>query len=271
MTVKHRDYFFLALGFLLIAAVAINYIPIITAAILVIFTLSLWSYKYFSKRNSRIGIYLSWFCAIILGIVVGLYRPHGFNYPLVFGVERLYEGGLPFTLYANIAKFFAGIIIVYFLLSSKSVSSAYIKSPFKQFLLVTVVAFCVLGAACEIIGLAFHTKLLKYIVLFGLVNLIITCLAEEAFMRLLLQEQIQRFISGTVAHKFWQESIPLVITTFIFVLTHAVHDFNAVVVFAIAGFSYGLVYSLTKNLWACVAVHCTVNIIHFSFLTYPLY
>ena len=133
-----------------------------------------------------------------------------------------------------------------------------------------MLALFTLIVAYKILGLAFHVKPFKYIVLFGLVNLIITCLAEEAFMRLLLQEQIQKFISGAVTHKLWQEFIPLITTTFIFVLTHSVQGFNAVLAFAVAGFSYGLVYSLTKNLWACVAVHFAVNIIHFSFLTYPL-
>ena len=270
MIIKHRNYFSIALGLMLITAVAIKYIPMLTAGLVIIFAASLWFYDFFLKQNNRIGFYVSWLCAIILGILVGLYRPHDFNYPLVFSVERLHAGGLPSSLYVNTAKFFAGLIILYFFLAQRSVASAYIQSRFAQFIVAVVLAVLVIALAYQIVDLQIHVKLFKYIVLFGLVNVLVTCLAEEAFMRLLLQEQIQKFIAGSIKQRFWQELIPLAITTFIFVLTHSVNGLNNIVVFAVAGFCYGLVYSLTKNIWACVVVHFAVNIIHFSFFTYPL-
>lgn len=106
--------------------------------------------------------------------------------------------------------------------------------------------------------------------MFGLVNLVVTCISEEAFMRLLVQAQIQNFISGAVKQKFWQELIPLVVATSLFTLIHFSSNLNVTLAYGLAGFLYGLVYSLTKNIWMCIAVHFGVNIIHFSFLTYPL-
>jgi len=270
MTIKHREYFLIALGLILATSIATTLIPFVTAGLVTIFTATLWFYDYFLKRDNRIGFYVCWLCAIILGILVGLYRPHDFNYPMVFSVEKFYEGGLPLSLYINVAKFFAGIIILYFLISYKTVAPAYIQSRLKQFAFSLVLAVLILSLAYSVLDLQFYLKPLKYIFLFGLVNLLVTCLAEETFMRLLLQAQIQKFIAGSIKQKFWQELIPLSITTFIFVLTHFVHGFNFILVFTVAGLCYGLVYSLTKNLWACIAVHFAVNIIHFSFLTYPL-
>ena len=72
-------------------------------------------------------MYLTWLLAIVLGIGVGLYRPAGFNYPLVFSVSQLHEGGSPFSLYINIAKLLAGYITVYLLISC----SAQAKPLFK--------------------------------------------------------------------------------------------------------------------------------------------
>ena len=270
MTIKNCEYFLIALGLILAVAVSEKLIPFVTAMLVAIFAAALWLYDYFTKRNNQIGFYVSWSCAIVLGILVGIYRPHNFNYPMVFSVERFYDGGLPLSLYINVAKFFAGIIILYFLLSSKAIAPVYIQSRLKQFAFALLLAILVLSLAYRVLDLQFHAKELKYIILFGFANLIVTCLAEEAFMRLLLQAQIQKFISSIVKQRFLQELIPLIVTTFIFLLTHFVHGFNFILVFTVAGFGYGLVYSLTKNVWACIAVHFAVNIIHFSFLTYPI-
>ena len=270
MTVKSHEYLVITIALFLTAAVAVNFIPFVTATLIAIFAASLWCYDYFLNHNNRIGFYVSWSCAIVLGILVGLYRPHDFNYPLVFSVEQFYDGGLPSSLYINIAKFFAGIITLFFLLSYKPVTPIYIQSKFSQFTFSLVLALLILGMAYEILDLQIHVKPFKYILLFGLVNLLVTCLAEEAFMRLLLQSQIQKFISGTIKHRFWQEIIPLGVTTFIFVVTHSVQGLNNILIYTVAGFCYGLIYSLTKNVRASIAVHFTVNIIHFSFFTYPL-
>lgn len=215
-------------------------------------------------------MYLTWLLAIALGIGVGLYRPAGFNYPLVFSVSQLHEGGSPFSLYINIAKLLAGYITVYLLISSGVKVKPYIQNRPQQFALAVGLGLFVVLIAYFALGLGFYLKPLAYITLFALVNLLVTCVAEEAFMRLLLQAQLHKFLSGKLASTFQLEAVPLLITTGIFVLMHFSANVTVLGVFALAGFCYGLVYSLTKNFWACVAVHFTVNIVHFSLLTYPL-
>lgn len=270
MLSKREGYFFIFLAIILGASTVINIIPSVAAALVAIFAVFLFLYDYFLKLTNRVGIYICWLCAIFLGVVVGLYRPSGFSYPLVFSVNQLHENGLPMSLYVNMAKLFAGYIIIYYLLSSTVSTPVYVKSRPKQFALVLALVVLILSLSYSLLSLQLYLKPLQYIVMFGLVNLLVTCVGEEAFMRLLLQAQVQKFIAGRVKQGFWQELIPLFITTIIFVLTHSVHGFNSIVVYTFAGFSYGLVYCLTKNLWACVGVHFGVNIIHFAFLTYPL-
>lgn len=269
--VKKRDgYFFAVLAIILGGLTTIQIIPPMAALLVAVFAVFLLLYDYFLKRSNRVGIYVCWLAAIVLGIVVGLYRPTGFNYPLIFSVNQLHDGGAPMSLYFNTAKFLAGYIILYYLLSSSVSASAYLQSRSKQILLSLPSIVLILGIAYELLDLHLYTKPLKYIAMFGLVNLFVTCVAEEAFMRLLLQAQIQKMISVSVRQPLLQELIPLLITTLIFVLTHSVHGFNVIVTYTVAGFSYGLVYCLTKNLWACIGVHFGVNIIHFAFFTYPV-
>lgn len=268
MVARSNLYLFLPTLVLLAALTATQILPLVTALLVAAFALALIFYRYCSSAHKPIGMYITWLLALLLGVGVGLYRPSGFNYPLVFSLNQLHDGGLPFSLYINIAKLLAGYITVYFLLSFGS--QAYIQSRAQQFLLAFGLGFFVVLVAYFCLDLAFCLKPLKYIALFGLVNLLVTCVAEEAFMRLLLQAQLHKFLSGKLASGFWLEAIPLLVATGIFVLTHLSANANVLLVFALAGFCYGLVYSLTKNLWACVAVHFTVNIIHFSLLTYPL-
>lgn len=270
MLTKSPLYFFAPLIALLLGLSATHLIPPVAAVLVVIFALVLSLYNYLLQANRQVAIYFTWAVAILLGIAVGLYRPAGFSYPLVFSVNQLYADGLPFSLYVNTAKLLAGYIIVYFLISSAIPSSIFIRSRFQQYAFAIALGVIVVLLASLLLGLEFHLKALNYIVMFGLANLLVTCVAEEAFMRLLLQAQLQKFISGKVKNVFWLEAIPLLIATLVFVVTHLATNLNAIIVFGLAGFTYGLVYSLTKNLWACVAIHFTVNIIHFSLLTYPV-
>jgi membrane protease YdiL (CAAX protease family) len=270
MLTKSQVYFFAPLIVLLLGLSATHLIPPIAAGLVFVFALVLSLYNYLLHFNKPVGLYLTWTIAVVLGIAVGLYRPAGFSYPLVFSVNQLYEGGSPFSLYVNTAKLLTGYIIIYFLISSRFVSNVFIHSRLQQYIFAIGLGAIVVLIASLFLGLEFHLKPLTYIVMFGLANLLVTCVAEEAFMRLLLQAQLQKFISGKVKSVFWLEAIPLIIATVIFVLTHLAKSPNAILIFVLAGFSYGLVYSLTKNLWACVVAHFIVNIIHFSLLTYPL-
>lgn len=267
---KSNLYFFAPVLALLAILTATHFLPLSCAFLIAAFTLVLFVYRYCSSTHRSLGMYLTWLLAIALGIGVGLYRPAGFNYPLVFSVSQLHEGGSPFSLYINIAKLLAGYITVYLLISSGVKVKPYIQNRPQQFALAVGLGLFVVLIAYFALGLGFYLKPLAYITLFALVNLLVTCVAEEAFMRLLLQAQLHKFLSGKLASTFQLEAVPLLITTGIFVLMHFSANVTVLGVFALAGFCYGLVYSLTKNFWACVAVHFTVNIVHFSLLTYPL-
>ncbi len=269
MLTKQQNYFFILLVIFLGSLFVLNFIPPINALFVMVFSVVLFLYQYFLQKNKPLGFYFYWFAAIVLGLAIGLYRPAGFNYPLVLSVNQLYAGGLPFDLFLNTAKTLTGYCII-ILLSSNRHNIGYINSRSQQLLLVAILSVLVLTTAYTLLDLQIHIKTLQYILTFGVVNLLATCVSEEAFMRWLLQAQIQGFFARRIKHKFWQEFLSLVITTVIFVAIHFAHNPDTIIVFALAGFAYGLVYTLTKSLLAAIAVHFIVNIIHFSLLTYPV-
>lgn len=270
MLTKANLYFFAVLTVILITLQLLHLIPLGAALLVLAFTLVLAAYKHFLPRELSALTYVLWLLAMVLGVGVGLYRPAEFNYPSVFNVEALLEGGLAFNLYINTAKLLAGYIIIFLLISNRKSTSVFIQSRVNQMILAVVLGLVVVGVASQVLGLSFYPKELHYVLLFGLVNLLVTCVSEEAFMRLLLQSQLQGFLARRIKSVLWLEAIPLLVATLIFILTHSVSNLNMIVAFGFAGFTYGLVYSLTKNVWACVTAHFVVNIVHFALLTYPL-
>ncbi len=270
MLTKQQNYFFILLTIFLGSLLVLNFIPPMAALLVMAFSVVIFLYQYFLQKNKPLGLYLYWFAAIVLGVAAGLYRPAGFNYPLVFSVNQLYEGGLPFDLHLNTAKTLAGYCIIFFFLSTNRHNIGYINSRTQQLLLVVILSVLVLATAYVLLNLHIHIKTLQYIIVFGAVNLLATCVSEEAFMRWLLQTQMQVFFARRIKQKFWQEFLPLMITTVIFVAAHLAHTLDAIIIFTLAGFVYGLAYTLTKNLLASISVHFLVNIIHFSTLTYPV-
>ena len=155
MLIKRQEYFFVPLILLLITLTATNFIPLIAAVLVIIFAMTLSLYQYLLQHHKPIGFYLCWLVAIVLGITVGLYRPADFSYPLVFSVNQLYEGGLPFSLYVNTAKLFSGYIIVCLLFSSKYQGDIYIRSHVQQYLFAIALGAIVVFIASLFLGLEF--------------------------------------------------------------------------------------------------------------------
>ena len=246
-----------------------NLLPFVMMLLLPLFAILLFAYQYYVQKNKAVIFTICWVSAVAIGVFASIYRPAGFAYPLVFHANELHSGGLPFDLYINIAKALAGYIIVFFLVKYEH-GDAYVISPVKQLLLIMFFASVALFCAYFLLDLKFYVKDVKYIALFGAVNLLVTCVAEEAFMRILLQDQITRFFRKIISYKFSPEFLSLFLTTIIFVLIHAIHGMDIICVYAVAGFLYGLIYLLTKNLFMAIVVHFIVNIMHFSLLTYPI-
>ncbi|SMF19945.1 hypothetical protein SAMN02745866_01233 [Alteromonadaceae bacterium Bs31] len=204
-----------------------------------------------------------WLCAVVLGLAIGLFRPEGFNYPLLFSAKAL-----PFDLYLNLGKAFAGYLALVLL-------AAQLHSLKKRSLIVSlglVLSFCCLifVVAIPLLGLQLQLKALNYIAVFAVVNLLITCVSEEVFMRLLFQLQISRVLGRRISSSALRQSIAAVVTALLFTLTHAIGDGRVFAVYLLAGLAYGFIFALSGRLLMAIALHFLVNIIHFSFLTYPL-
>lgn len=256
---------------LVLPLIALGYIPLLNGILIPVFALFLLVYtrQLYAGRSSLSVII--WLLIIAVGLFLAIYRPHEFSYPLIFHAAELHEGGKPFTLHINSAKALAGYLVLLFLINQPDVPGKTVcKSRLQQFAVALAFAFLILTVAWFVLDLHIYPKSITYVLAFGIINLLVTCVSEEAFMRLVFQAQLERFIANFTNKTAIYQGISLFTTTLLFVATHAVASIELLIVFTLAGFLYGLVYTLTKNVFASIATHFTVNIVHFSFLTYPL-
>ncbi len=248
-----------------------GYIPVLNWLLIPILVFLLLFYRYLLGRNTQSSMIPAWILVVIVGLFLGIYRPDSFHYPLLFGAEALYEGGKPFNLHVNTSKLLAGYLILFLLLPVIRIpGKVHITSPAATVLTVFALALTILFAAFFILDLELHSKPVHYVALFGLVNPLVTCVSEEAFMRLIFQSQLVLFISKYTERDIIRKGVPLAVATLLFVAVHSISSMELLVVYALAGAIYGLAYTLTNNIFASIGTHFLVNIIHFSFLTYPV-
>jgi membrane protease YdiL (CAAX protease family) len=103
------------------------------------------------------------------------------------------------------------------------------------------------------------------LVLFLAVNLLFTCVAEEAFFRGLVQGFLTRWLHSMGRPTWW--AVPP--SALLFGLAHAGGGAAYALLATLAGLGYGWVCLRTGRVGAAIALHFTVNAVHVLFFTYP--
>jgi membrane protease YdiL (CAAX protease family) len=208
---------------------------------------------------------------ILAGLCLAIYRPSGFEYPLIWNPGPLYEGGSPFALYVNLSKAVGGYLMIIWLMPElPSQVKALLHAPPARIAMnamtVVLAISLVLVAAAALFDVGWQTKLPDGILYFVTVNLLVTVVSEEAFFRLLIQRQVMRFFQS----KRLGISVGLGFATVLFAIAHSGAKGPLFILFLLAGFVYAAVYARTKSLLASIAAHFGVNFAHILLLEYPL-
>lgn len=247
--------------------VLLQWLPLVNAIGVVGLIGLLWAYR--SSPLYKWVRPLLWLLMVPLAFWIATYKPDGFSYPSIFDLPGE-SGSTPrYEFFANLGKGICGFLLLYFLWQ-KPRDNEFIAAPKYQFLIVLLAPAVVIALAIPALGLHLQPKNFEQIALFSLGNLLIISVAEEAFMRLLLQQPLRNAIAVFTVNRWVQELVPLLVVTVIFVAIHSGLSGAAIWVYALAGFLYGLSYTLSKNIFYPIMIHFFVNQIHFSFLTYPL-
>mgnify|MGYP000476911776 CR=1 FL=1 len=185
----------------------------------------------------------------------------GFNNELLFSSERFGASNLPFKLYANLDKALAGFALL-IAIGHNLKWGVTLKSL--NFIFCTTLLFFSL---CLLLDAKLDPKLGELTLAFMFFNLVVTCIAEETFFRLVVQNGIHNLSKGFM--KGW---FAVFIAAFIFMLAHfhtgAGAEKRLLLIF-IAGLLYGGIYLKSKSFGSAVIAHFTINMIYFSFFAFP--
>jgi len=175
------------------------------------------------------------------------------------------KDAIPYTQYLNFDKAVVGLFILAFthkLLCSRKEWTNMIKGMI-PISIVTIVIVMIISLAIEYVR--FDLTVTHILLNWFLPNLFFTCVAEESFFRGFIQKNLVFILGklkyGTVAG--------LLIASVLFGFAHFVGGVSYIFLATVAGFGYGLAYHNTKSIEASIVTHFLLNIVHFTFFTYP--
>lgn len=119
----------------------------------------------------------------------------------------------------------------------------------------------VLGTALAAGLVRFDPKWSATLGLFLLVNLLLTCVAEEALFRLLVQDPL----AGR-----WGMACGVVLSALLFGLVHAGGGPWMVLLAGLTGLGAALAYAASGRIGVPILVHFAVNAVHATWFTYPV-
>jgi uncharacterized protein len=179
---------------------------------------------------------------------------------------RFSEDSIPYSMYLNLDKTVLGILFLFLFAWPVNQTSIQPKQLLKSVAVVLALQVLTLMALALAIGyVRFDPKFPAEIWLWSANNLLLVCMAEEAFFRGFIQTHAQRLFRsprlGQIA--------ALIAAAILFGLAHFKGGVAYVALAAVSGLFYGYVYQRTKRIEAPILLHFLFNLIHFLLFSYP--
>lgn len=200
---------------------------------------------------------------LALAFALATHKLPGFRGQIWLESIQFSENTRPFTLIANLDKPWVGAILL--LAFSPLTRSTF---SFGKSLLFSAMGAITLIVTGMIIGVPLDPKWQPAIVIFLLHNLFLTCIAEEAFFRLLIQAPL----FDAVKRWRWGAALSIGVVSLLF---GAVHfrpgvPWDVLVVVTLGGCVYALVFHVTRSVCWAIVTHFLTNALHILLLRYPL-
>jgi membrane protease YdiL (CAAX protease family) len=206
--------------------------------------------------------------AIVIAVDVLLLAVHaipGFDNPTVIRETVRSAGALPYRQFVNFDKTLAGVFVLAIgvpLLRTRDGWIATLRAT-------APVALATIGAALAAsLALGYVRFDPRWTPLFWIwapINLLTTCVSEEAFFRAFLQREI----GLALGDRPYAGPIAVAISAGLFGLAHAAGGWRYVLLATLAGVGYAIAFQRTRRVEAAILTHFAVNAAHFLLFTYP--
>lgn len=216
-------------------------------------------------HSHRDGPRTPWLLAtIVIGLLLGLHALPGFDNPMALHAVVLATGAQPFTQYVNFDKTLAGTLLLGLSGWHAMRAPADWRAAARRALPVAALTIVLAMLASLAIGFVrFEPRWSNVFWTWGPINLLTTCVSEEAFFRGLLQTELTRRL-GPRHHLGI-----VVVSGALFGAAHAAGGWEYVLASTIAGTGYAHIYQRTGRLEMAILAHFSLNAVHFLLFTYP--
>jgi uncharacterized protein len=198
------------------------------------------------------GMFAAFALAMALALLPGFQRVE------LLAPQVLSAGAVPYAVAVGFPKVVVGILILGLinpaLLSRQGLGGVLVRAAPVFAFTVALVMACALAIGYT----AFAPQWTTLFLLWAPINLFFTCLAEEAFFRGFVQQELARWPIAA-----------LIIAAILFGAAHFAGGVSYVLAGIVAGLGYGWAFHRTQRIEAAIAVHFGVNAVHFLLFVYP--
>jgi len=211
------------------------------------------------KGASFVGI-------VLLALGLAIHALPGFHNIQALAPTRLTSRSIPYDQWINFDKTIAGVLIlgVWYrrLISNVGQFEAALGRAAVP-LVVTIGVVIVLGRAFGYVQ--WDPKWTSQFWLWAAINLLATCMSEEAFFRAFLQTEIERL----TAKRAGGPIIAIGCSAVLFGVAHIAGGWRYVALASVAGAGYGTVFYRSRSIECSMLTHFALNAVHFLLFTYP--
>jgi membrane protease YdiL (CAAX protease family) len=207
--------------------------------------------------------WLLWAALLLAAAALYLHLVPGFAYPRVLGPLTV-GAGAPDAKHLSFDKTAAGILLL-----AVALPGLYARTGWRDllrraapWLLATPALLTLLALAA---GLGWDPTPVAAFLPWAVLNLLTTCLPEEALFRGLFQSRL----TAAAAARGIPAAFPIAATAIVFGLAHLPGGPAYAALATLAGLGYGLAFHATGRIEAAILCHFAVNATHFLLLTYP--
>ncbi|APJ03889.1 CPBP family intramembrane glutamic endopeptidase [Silvanigrella aquatica] len=246
----------------------LGYISYPSLLLIILFSFS--CYYYTSVKNNFLKFALLLVIATFITVVILKIIPESKSIPIFQGVT-FSPLSKPFWMSIEIEKSVCGIILTAFLIKKSKKLSDWFQT-IKEFPLplITLLLFLLTPALLSHF-VKINYKIPSDTYLFIINNLLLTCVAEEAFFRGFLQKNLFDFLSKNLKMKKGADIFAIVLTSVAFGLNHVQGGILYAIFAFFSGIWYGYVYQKSFKIESAILIHFGFNLVHFIFFTYPSY
>jgi membrane protease YdiL (CAAX protease family) len=201
----------------------------------------------------------------VCAFLFALHRFPGFHNPVLADGVRVSTDAAPFTLHANFDTAVAGIVLMGVFCAPIRARAEWVPMLRRTAPVLLATLVVVLGTGTVAGYVRPDVKWPPFAPWFLAINLLFTCVTEEAFFR--------GFILGGLARglerRRFGTAVAVVVSTALFGLAHARGGPALVVLAALAGLGYAAAYLRSGRIEGAILTHFALNAVHFVAFTYP--